>query len=76
MQRTGDGPAPITPIRRRLVSDEVTDPDLDDVAAQYEDFRRFPTEGETADPVPMLREHITGRHSRARPAAEQCNNRE
>lgn len=66
MQRTGEGPAPITPIRKRLVSGEVTDPDLDAVAAQHEDFRRFLTGGEMANPVPMLRAHITGRHSRAR----------
>ena len=66
MQRTGKGPAPITPIRRRPVGGEVIDPDLDAVVAQHEDFRRFPTEGETADSVPMLRELITRRHSRAR----------
>ena len=66
MQHTGKVPAPITPIRRRPVGGEVIDPDLDAVVAQHEDFRRFPTEGEMADPVPMLREHVTGRHSRAR----------
>ena len=76
MQRTGEGPAPIAPIRRRPVSGEVTHPDLDAAGAQHEDFRRFPTEGERADLVPMLREHITGRHSRAGPAAEQRNDRE
>ena len=66
MQRTRKVPAPITPIRRRPVSGEVIDPDLDAVAAQHEDFRRFPAEGERADPVPMLREPTTGWHSRAR----------
>lgn len=62
MQRTGKVPAPITPIRRRPVSGEVIDPDLDAVVAQHQDFSRFLTEGEMADPVPMLREHVTGWH--------------
>ena len=66
MQRTGKVPAPITPIRRRPVGGEVIDPDLDAVVARHEDFRRFLTEGKTADSVPMLREHKTGWHSRAR----------
>ena len=66
MQRTGKVPAPITPIRRRPVADEVIDPDLDAAVAQHEDFRRFPAEGEMVDLVPMLRQHLTGRHSRAR----------
>ena len=66
MQRTGKVPAPITPIRRRPVAGEIMDPDLDAVVAQHEDFRRFPAEGEMAESVPMLREPITGRHSRAR----------
>ena len=64
MQRTGKVPAPITPIRRRPVADEVIDPDLDAAIAQHEDFRRFPTEGEMADSIPMLREPINGWHSR------------
>ncbi len=76
MQRTGKGPAPITPIRRRPVGGEVIDADLDAVGAQHEDFRRFLAGGEMADPVPMLREHVTGRYSRAGPAAERRDNRE
>jgi len=40
-------------------------PDLDAVVAQHEEFRRFLFEGDAADLVPMLREHITGWHSRA-----------
>lgn len=65
MQRTGKGPAPITPIRRRPVGGEVIDPDLDAVGARHEDFRRFPTEGERVDPVAILREPIIGWPSRA-----------
>ena len=37
-------------------------PDLDAVVAQHEDLRRFLAEGDPADLVPMLREHITGWH--------------
>ena len=66
MQRAGKVPAPITPIRRRPVGGEVSDPDPDAVGAQPEDFRRFPSEGESAGPVSMLREPVTGWHSRAR----------
>ena len=40
-------------------------PDLDAVVAQHEDLRRFLAEGDPADLVPMLREHITGWHPRA-----------
>ena len=40
-------------------------PDLDAVVAQHEEFRCFLAEGDMADLVPMLREHITGWHSRA-----------
>ena len=66
MQCTGKGPAPIAPIRRRPIGGEVIDPNLDAAGVPHQDFRRFPTEGEMADSVPMLRELITGRHSRAR----------
>ena len=39
-------------------------PDLDAVVAQHEELRRFLAEGELADLVPILREHITGWRSR------------
>ena len=44
-------------------------PDLDAVVAQHQNLRRFLVEGEPADLVPMLREHITGwrSHSKGQP---------
>ena len=44
-------------------------PDLDAVVAQHEELRRFLAEGEPADLVPVLREHITGwrSHSEGQP---------
>ena len=41
-------------------------PDLGAVVAQHEELRRFLAEGEPADLVPILREHITGWRSRSR----------
>ena len=40
-------------------------PDLGAVVAQHEELRRFLAEGDPADLVPVLREHITGWRSRS-----------